>query len=653
MTIKAPLWIPSEGRKNNSNLFTFMKYVKANFNVQIDNYDDLYNWSVTNIADFWKAIWEFGEFKYSKNYSIVVSGSEMNETKWFTGAKLNFAENLLRYRDSETALISVRENTTIATISYKELYQKVASCSQLLRSLGVEKGDRIAALITNTPEAVIGMLATASIGAIWSSCSPDFGLQGVVDRFGQIRPKILFAVDSYSYNGVVIDCCDKIRSISDAIPEIEMIIIIDQNYPQLSIKLNKSNKFLNYNKLNEFTYSSIDFEQVDFDYPIYIMYSSGTTGKPKCIVHGTGGTLLQHFKELRLHTDLKREDVITFYTTCGWMMWNWLISSLKVGASILLYDGSPVYPKISTLWDLIDEHQITIFGTSPKFLIINKEKKYIPKNHHDLQSLKTILSTGSPLTNDDFKWTYQNVKGDVLLSSISGGTDIISCFMLGNPLLPVYTEEIQCRGLGMKVEVYNENAESVVNEKGELVCTAPFPSMPVYFWNDPDNKKYRAAYFNYYSGVWRHGDYIMLNERGGLIVFGRSDSTLNPGGVRIGTAEIYNIVERIDEVSDSIVVGQNWKNDVRIVLFIVLKESLTLTQDFQEKIKSEIKRELSPRHVPSKIIQINEVPRTINLKKVEVAVSRLINNDSVDNKEVLINPDSLEQFKNLSALLVD
>ena len=653
MTVKTPLWIPSEERKNNSNLSAFIKYVKAKFNERVNNYDDLYNWSVADISNFWKAIWDFGDIKYSKNYDNIITGNGMLDAKWFSGAKLNFAENLLRHRDSRIALISIRENSLIRKLTFEELYKNVTSCAQLLRSLGVKKGDRVAAFITNIPEAVIGMLASASIGAIWSSCSPDFGLHGVIDRFGQIRPKILFTVDGYSYNGKLVDCNEKIMQISNTIPDIEKIIVINQNSSQLSVKQSNSDKFINYNKLEHNTSTLIEFEQVEFDHPLYIMYSSGTTGKPKCIVHGTGGTLLQHFKELFLHTDLKQDDVITFYTTCGWMMWNWLVSSLKVGATILLYDGSPIYPKISTLWDLIDEHNITIFGTSPKFLSINQDRKFIPKSQNNFRSLKTILSTGSPLTNDNFNWVYQNVKADVLLSSISGGTDIISCFMLGNPLLPVYSEEIQCRGLGMKVEVYDENGKSVINHKGELVCTSPFPSMPIYFWNDPNKQKYKSSYFYYYPGIWRHGDYIMLTDRGSIIVYGRSDSTLNPGGVRIGTAEIYNVVEKIDEVADSLVVGQNWKNDVRIILFVVLKNTLNLTLELKEKIKSEIKKELTLRHVPAKIIQIVEIPHTINMKKVEIAVSRLINSESADNKEALANPESLEQFRNLSGQLDD
>ncbi len=653
MAAKIPLWIPSQASKDNSNMSAFIKYVKSNFDIRINDYDDFYEWSVKDIPNFWKAIWEFGDIKYSRNYEGILSGNEMIDTKWFSGAKLNFAENLLRHRDSRIALISVKENAPTGKLSYKELYEQVATCAAILRSLGVKKGDRVAAFITNIPEAVIGMLAATSVGAIWSSCSPDFGLQGVIDRFGQIQPKVLFAVDSYSYNGKQVDCSEKLIHISTAIPDIEKVIVFKQNSQLQSIVQDKSDKFIKYNELKHYTSSLIEFEQVEFDHPLYIMYSSGTTGKPKCIVHGVGGTLLQHFKELYLHTDLKHDDVITFYTTCGWMMWNWLVSSLQVGATILLYDGSPVYPKVSALWDLIDEHGISIFGLSPKFLSICQSKEYLPKMHNRLNSLRSILSTGSPLTADNYNWVYKNVKDDVMLSSISGGTDIISCFMLGNPLLPVYSEEIQCRGLGMKVEVFTEEGESVVNQKGELVCTAPFPSMPIYFWNDPDKQKYRSAYFERFPGVWHHGDYVELSERGSIIVYGRSDATLNPGGVRIGTAEIYNVVEKMIEVVDSLVIGQYWNNDVRVILFVVLKDNLNLTLELKERIKSEIKTELTRRHVPAKIIQINEVPRTINMKKVEIAVLNLINGGEIDNKEVLTNPESLEQFKNLTELQSD
>lgn len=648
---KQPLWIPSSQRMKSSNMIAFMQYVNSNLNQKFQTYHELYEWSVENIEEFWKAIWEFGSFKYSQSYSTIMSKDDFIKTKWFEGAKLNFAENLLNHRGSKIALIGVRENLNDVIITYDELFHQVARCSCRLRSLGVQKGDRVAAFISNIPEAVIGMLASVSIGAIWTSCSPDFGSDAAIDRFGQVGPIILFASDSYSYNGKIFDCTEKIKSICENVNSIEKVILIRPYELHENSYLKNSSKFIDYNKINDFISNKIEFEQLEFDHPLYILYSSGTTGKPKCIVHGTGRVLLQHFKELSLHTDVKSNDVITYFTTTGWMMWNWLVSSLMLGATVVLVDGNPVYPDCSRLWNLIDQHQITIFGTSPKFLSICEEIKYTPKRNNQLSSLRTILSTGSPLSIENFKWVYENVKDNVQLSSISGGTDIISCFMLGNPLLPVYAGEIQCRGLGMKVEVYNEKGKPVFEQKGELVCTKPFPSMPIYFWNDPEMKKYSSSYFEFYPGIWRHGDYIMITETGGIIVFGRSDTTLNPGGVRIGTAEIYNVVEKMDEISDSIVVGQNWNNDIRIILFVVLKEKYSLDENLKNRIKSELKSKISPRHVPSKIIQVNEIPRTINMKKVEIAVTRIINGQPVENLSSIANPNCLKQFENIEELL--
>lgn len=649
MSAKKPLWVPSQQSIENSNMMKFIRYVNSRFVKNFHTYDELYDWSVNDIEEFWKAVWEFGKFKFSEGYSSIMTKDEMINTKWFQGAKLNFAENLLRFKDNRTALIGIRENQEVVKVSYQQLVEKVAVVANYLRSVGVKKGDRVAAFISNVPEAVIGMISSVSLGALWTSCSSEFGAEAAIERFGQVQPRVLFAVDNYSYNGQVFDCSYKIKEICESIKSIEKVLIIPQ-YNNFSKHLYESINYINYNELPAPSSNQIKFEQVDFVHPLYIMYSSGTTGKPKCIVHGTGGVLIQHFKELYLHTNISENDVITYYTTTGWMMWNWLISSLMLGASVVLIDGSPVYPSQSRLWDLIDEHKISIFGTSPKYLSMCQSNNLIPKINNELTFLKIILSTGSPLTIENFRWVYENVKKDVQLSSISGGTDIISCFMLGNPMLPIYEGEIQCRGLGMKVEVFDDNGQPIYNEKGELVCTKPFPSMPIYFWNDPEMEKYKSSYFEYYPGIWRHGDYIMLTANGGVIVYGRSDATLNPGGVRIGTTEIYNVVEKMDEVADSLAVGQNWNNDVRIILFVVLKDSITLTEHLKEKIKSNIKSKLSPRHVPAKIIQINEVPRTINMKKVEIAVSKLINGLQVENINSIANYDSLKQFENLKEL---
>lgn len=639
------LWKPSKERISNSNISKFISFITEKEKINISDYHQLYDWSVSNIENFWKYIWDFAQIKHSKSFENILVDNGIKDSKWFVGAKLNFAENFLRFDDDKIALISYRENYPSVRLTYSELNSVVKKVSNGLKSFGVKKGDRVAGYVANTPESVIAMLATTSLGAIWSSTSPDFGIEGVVDRFGQIEPKILFATKSYFYGGKHIDNFDKILEVKKRIPSIDKIILIDEYFDFKSSKnfFVTDKSIIPFSHLLDIDERDFEFVQSDFDHPVYIMYSSGTTGKPKCIAHGAGGTLLQHYKELALHTDLKREDVITYFTTCGWMMWNWLISSLQIGASIILIDGNPSHP-IGKLWKIIEKEKISVFGTSPKYLTLIEKSGSIPKEKFNLNSLKTILSTGSPLTDANFHWVYKNVKDDVLLSSISGGTDIISCFMLGCPIVPVYSGEIQCRGLGMKVEAWDENGISILDQKGELVCTAPFPSRPIYFWNDKDGSKYMNAYFNYFPGVWRHGDYIRITKEGGVIVYGRSDSTLNPGGVRIGTAEIYKIVEAMEEVSDSLVVGKNINGDVEVILFVVLKEGKILDEELINKIKSNIRKSTTPRHVPSKIFQISEVPYTISGKKVEIAVTRILNKQKIDNKDALANPISLEQF---------
>lgn len=635
------IWTPSPDRVKSSNMTRFMKQAGKK------SYKELYDWSVTEIPDFWEAIWKFCDVRFSKPYRQVMGDQKVPGTKWFEGARLNFAENLLKRRDDHPALISWGEGRPRRSLSYQGLYLKVAQLSAALKQAGIKPGDRIAGYLPNIPETVIAMLAATSLGAVWSSCSPDFGVQGLLDRFSQIEPKILFGVNGYQYNGKEQDCLSRLKEIQEKLPTIQKIILIPYTDPEGTVQdLPKGILWDDFLQKS----SEIKFEQLPFDHPLYILYSSGTTGVPKCIVHAAGGTLLQHLKELVLHTDLKREDRIFYFTTCGWMMWNWLVSSLAVGATVLLYEGSPSYPDLQTLWQMAEKEKITHFGTSPKFLTACEKGEISPKKRFDLPSLRALLSTGSPLSVENFQWVYQNVRSDLHLASISGGTDIIGCFMLGNPNLPVYAGEIQCRGLGMKVECWDESGKPVIGQKGELVCAAPFPSMPIYFWNDPDGKKYRAAYFERYPGIWHHGDFIEITKQDGIIVYGRSDATLNPGGVRIGTAEIYRQVESIPEVKDSLVIGQKWENDIRIILFVVLKEGVQLEESLIQKIKETIKKGTTPRHVPTKILEVKEIPYTVSGKKVELAVTRLLHGEPVTNREALANPQVLDQFKNFSKL---
>jgi len=636
-----PIWEPSKERIENSNMMAFINFLKGSKGLQFKNYNDLYEWSVKEPADFWETLWGFSGIIHSEEYTSVLEGNDIRTAKWFSGTKLNFAENLLRFNNDEEAIVYWTEDQKPEAFTYNEINQQVAALAHAFKLHGVKQGDRVAALVSNRPEAIIGMLAAASLGAIWSSCSPDFGYQGVLERFGQIKPKILIANNGYSYNGKKIELADIINNISKAIPEIEKIIVVNC-IKEFDINLN--DKTIGWHDFIVDHPDELTFVQLPFDHPLYIMYSSGTTGKPKCIVHGAGGTLLQHVKELVLHTDLKEEDIITYYTTCGWMMWNWLVSSLVSGATLFIYDGSPSYPNLEILFKAVEQEEISIFGTSPNFLSKCESTGLVPKEKYDMSSLKAILSTGSPLSEENFNYVYNSIKNDVQLSSISGGTDIISCFMLGNPILPVYNGELQCRGLGMKVETYNQDGQPVIDEVGELVCTAPFPSRPVGFWDDENNEKYNKAYFDHYKNVWRHGDYIKINQDGGCIVYGRSDATLNPGGVRIGTAEIYGPVESMKEIETSIVVGRKVKNDIKVVLFVVLKNGYKLDDELKNEIIFTLKKTRSPRHVPAEIHQVDDIPRTINGKKMELAVSNILHGENVSNMEAIANPKSLEYF---------
>ncbi|HJT98185.1 MAG TPA: acetoacetate--CoA ligase, partial [Rhodanobacteraceae bacterium] len=569
--------------------------------------------------------------------------------KWFPDARLNFAENLLRRRDDAIAIVFRGEDRARSTLTWSDLYDWVSRVAQALRAAGIAQGDRVAGYLPNMPEAIVAMLAATSLGAIWSSCSPDFGVEGVLDRLGQVAPKVLFAADGYLYGGKRYDSLERIGGIAAKLPSVERIVLVP--YLTEAPKLANDPRAV---ALPDFVAKHradpIAFEPVAFDAPLYIMYSSGTTGAPKCIVHSVGGTLIQHLKELVLHTDLKREDRIFYYTTCGWMMWNWLVSGLAVGATIVLYDGSPSHPDANVLWDLVDEVGISVFGTSAKWISASEKAGAKPRATHKLLALKTILSTGSPLAPESYEYVYREVKERVLLASISGGTDIVSCFALGNPLLPVYRGELQCRGLGMKVEILDEDGHAVREQKGELACTAPFPSMPVFFWNDPDGEKYRNAYFSRIPNVWCHGDHAMLTEHDGLVIYGRSDATLNPGGVRIGTAEIYRQVEQIDEILESIAVGQHWEGDERVILFVRLREGATLDDALRERIRKRIRENTTPRHVPAKIIAVADIPRTISGKITEIAVRDTIHGVAVRNTDALANPQALELYRGLAEL---
>ena len=643
------LWKPSKDQINSSQLEAFRLQVNSRFNLKIENYSELHSWSISNIKDFWKAIWGFMAIKCSSNYNQVVDDeNKMPGAKWFDGLLFNFAENLLRIKSDKAAIIFQSENADSKIISYNELYDEVEKVASTLRKMGIKNGDRIVGIMPNLAETVIAMLATTSIGAIWSSCSPDFGTQGILDRFTQINPKIIFASDGYFYKGKSFDSLNKLKDLLNHLPSVRKVIITP--FVRENPDISSINNSLVWNDFIDPKPNPIIFEQVPFDHPLYIMYSSGTTGKPKSIVHGAGGTLIQHLKELRLHTDININDTVFYFTTCGWMMWNWLVSNLAIGSTILLYDGSPFHPDRNSMWDMIDNYKVSHFGTSPKFLETCRDTKLSPIKTHSLKSLKSILSTGSPLVEECFEYVYKHIKKNIQLSSISGGTDIISCFALGNPILPVINGEIQCLGLGMDVAAFNKNEEDLVNKKGELVCKKAFPSMPVYFWNDKNGKKFFDAYFNKFKNVWHHGDFIEINNYGGVKIFGRSDATLNPGGIRIGTAEIYRVVDRFDAVNDSLVIGQSINDDERVILFIIISNGYKFSNKLVHDIKKTIFKECSPRHVPEIILEAKDIPYTINGKKVEIAVKKVINGENVENKDALKNPETLDLFKNIRQL---
>jgi acetoacetyl-CoA synthetase len=657
-----PVWIPGPARVARANLTGFLERVRAGAPGAEDVSDlaTLYHWSVTRPDAFWPAMWEFGGLVAEERpgrapWDEVAVGLDRMAPpdpvlgpRWFPGARLNFAENLLRYGDERDALVFWNEEGRQVAVSYRELRARVARVAAALAADGVVAGDRVAGYLPNMPEGVIAMLAAASLGAVWSSCSPDFGANGVYERFGQIAPRVLIAADGYRYAGKRIDILPRVREIRERIPAIERVVLVPYTDPSPAL-----DGLAGAVRWDEWIGAAPDrplaFARLPFDHPLYIMYSSGTTGLPKCMVHGAGGTLLEHLKTLVLHTDLTRDDRIFYFTTCGWMMWNWLISSLAVGATVVLYDGAALSPP-ALLWDMAEEERLTVFGTSAKYLALAEKEGLRPAQSHDLAALRAVLSTGSPLAPASYDYVYRDIKADVHLASVSGGTDIISMFALGNPTGPVWRGELQTRGLGLAVEVFDDAGHPVREADGELVCTRPFPSMPVAFWGDPDGAKYRGAYFEHYPGVWRHGDWARLTRHDGLIILGRSDATLNPGGVRIGTAEIYRQVEQLPEILESLVVGQDWDGDVRIVLFVRLRPGHRLDAGLEERIRGRIRQHASPHHVPRRIVQVADIPRTISGKITELAVREVIHGRPVRNVDALANPEALELFRGLRAL---
>ncbi|TCS64777.1 acetoacetate--CoA ligase [Varunaivibrio sulfuroxidans] len=652
-----PLWTPSAQRVGESNASAFMQSVEDDWNVTIDDWNDLERFALERPERFWVSLKDFAAVAADTwGDDVLIDGDKMPGAKWFPDARLNYAENLLKRRDDADALVFYGENRVSYRLSFKELYDRVSRFAQALEAAGVTEGDRVAAYMPNMPETIIAMLASASLGAVWSSCSPDFGVQGVLDRFGQIEPKVLIAVAGYYYNGKSHDTLGKTAEVVSQLPSVKKCVIVPYAFPAADASSVRGGVPFD-DFIAPYAPDAIDFVMTAFNHPLFIMFSSGTTGVPKCIVHGAGGTLLQHAKEHLLHSDIKPDDRVFYFTTCGWMMWNWLVSALASQATLLLYDGSPFYPDGNALFAIADKEAMTHFGTSAKYIDALKKAGLRPRDSHRLSTLRAMLSTGSPLVAEAFDYVYDAIKPDLHLASISGGTDIISCFLLGNPTAPVWRGEIQCRGLAMAVEVFDDDGRPLApddggdddaseHRKGELVCTRPFPSMPIAFWNDPGDAKYKSAYFERFAGVWTHGDYVARTMHGGYVIYGRSDATLNPGGVRIGTAEIYRQVEKMDAVQEAIVIGQQWDGDVRVVLFVRLKDGLTLDDALIQKIRAQIRANCTPRHVPAKVLQVPDIPRTKSGKITELAVRDVVHGRAIKNKEALANPEALEHFAN-------
>ncbi len=646
--MRKPLWAPSEERIGEANVTRFIDFVNRTHCLAIESYDQLYKWSIENIPDFWAAVWGFCQVKASSQYSRVVDDlGKFPGARWFIGARLNFAENLLRYDDDHAAFIFRGESGKSFSMTHAELHNSVAQLAKSLREIRVTSKDCVAGFMPNIVETVVAMLATTSIGASWCSCGTEFGSAAVLSRLGQVNPKVLFTVDGYQFKGKTFELLPRVEEIARGIQSLEKIVIVPHLREKVEVR-HIPNCILYADFMSREKGLEIDFEQVPFDHPVYLMFSSGTTGKPKCMVQGAGGVLINHLKELVLHTDLKREDTIAYITTPSWMMWNWLVSSLAVGSSIMLYDGSPNYPDWSTMWRLVQDEKITIFGCSATYINYLKGVGAKPRKVYDLSSLREISQTGSPLSSEGFEYVYYEIKKDVHLNSISGGTDINGCFAAGTPIQPVYAGELQSPALGMKVKAYNENGKSIFDQEGELVCEAPSPSMPLFFLNDKDGKNYIDAYFKAYSSVWRHGDWITVHsDTGGITFLGRSDFTLKPFGVRIGPAEIYNVMEKMPQIADSLAVGQNWKGDQRIILFVKMASGIQFSSGLENRIKNALRQQASPRHVPALIIEAPDVPYTFNMKKVESTVSNIINGKPVTNKDALLNPESLNFYEEI------